>query len=260
MKIHYLGTCSGTEPMMDMHHQSWILETNGMNYWFDAGENSAHRAYTSGIDITKTVALFVSHPHIDHIGGLPLILQCMLKLTGHFKKTLIRDNTLRIYFPDLPLLDAIKQVSFAGRTSTGRFQILGFQIEDGLLFEDENVRVTAIHNQHMKEDGSNGWHAFSFLIEVEGKRVVFSGDVRYPEEMIPLLDSGCDLLIMETGHHDVESVMRFAVEHKVKMLRLTHHGRQILENRDLYENMAKSYSQSTDTNIMLCYDGMEQEL
>jgi len=259
MKIHFLGTCSGTEPMPNMHHQSWILEVNGVNYWFDAGENCAHRAYTSGIDVTKTAALFVSHPHIDHIGGLPNILQCMLKLTGRYKKELIRDNTLTILFPDLPLLDAIKRIAFCGRTTTGRFQIHGEQISDGIIFQDENIKVTALHNAHMKEDGTNGWHSFSFLIETENKRIVFSGDVRSHEELLPLLKDSCDLLIMETGHHDVETVMAFACNQGVKELHLTHHGRQIIENRPFYEDMAIKYSSKNSTNIRICYDGMDEE-
>ena len=260
LKFHFLGTCSGTEPMPDMHHQSWILECGGLYYWFDAGENCAHRAHTSGIDVTKVAALFVSHPHIDHIGGLPNILQCMMKLTGRYKKQLIRDNTFHIYFPDLAVLDAIRLVAFNGRPNTTKFQVVGHQIQDGLLFEDENIRVHALHNRHMKEDGSNGWHAYSFLIEADGKRVVFSGDVFDIAELDPFFADGCDYLIMETGHHDPIHVMEYAIEKGVKNMRLTHHGRQILENRSFYEDAAHKYTQSSSTEIKICYDGMNDIL
>ena len=70
IRIHYLGTCSGTEPKPGMHHTSTMLEADGKLYWFDMGEGCAHTAYTSGIDVTKCRAIFVSHPHIDHIGGM----------------------------------------------------------------------------------------------------------------------------------------------------------------------------------------------
>lgn len=259
MKLYFLGTCSGTEPMPDMHHQSWILETGGINYWFDAGENCAHRAYTSGINVMNTAAIFVSHPHIDHIGGLANLFSCLQKLERQYKKELVRNNVLDIFFPDLPLLEAIKTITFSGRKINFRYELREHPIQDGLLFEDDNIRVTALHNQHLKEDGSDGWHAFSFLIEAEGKRIVFSGDVLSVDELLPLIADGCDLLIMETGHHDVLKVMDFAVAQNIPHLRLTHHGRQILENRQYYENKASEYSNTHSIDIRLCYDGMCEE-
>jgi ribonuclease BN (tRNA processing enzyme) len=259
MKLHFLGTCSGTEPMPDMHHQSWVMETNGVNYWFDAGENCAHRAHTSQLDIMNTIAIFVSHPHIDHIGGLANLLTCFHKLIRMYKREFIRNNTLEIFFPDLPLLQYIKEIAYSGRGVKLRYTLNEHPVADGLLFSDKNVRVTALHNRHLKEDGSNGWHAFSFLIEVEGKRVVFSGDVFSTEELLPLIGDGCDVLIMETGHHDVTQVMDFAVAHNIKNLRLTHHGRQIIENRAYYEALAAEYTEKSSTNIALCYDGKVEE-
>ena len=68
-RIHFLGTCSGTEPMPGMHHCSWVLEVGEYYYWFDGGESCAYTAHTSGMDVMRTRALFVSHPHLDHIGN-----------------------------------------------------------------------------------------------------------------------------------------------------------------------------------------------
>ena len=61
LTLTFLGTCSGTEPMPGRHHQSFVIEAGGIYYWFDAGENCAHRAYTSGIDVTRVRAVFISH-------------------------------------------------------------------------------------------------------------------------------------------------------------------------------------------------------
>ena len=80
LKLTLLGTCSGTEPMPDIHHCSLVIEVNGVNYWFDAGESCSHTAYTSGLDLMTTKAIFISHPHIDHTGGLPNLFFCIEKL------------------------------------------------------------------------------------------------------------------------------------------------------------------------------------
>ena len=58
MKLHFLGTCSGTEPMPGRHHTSWVLETEGRLYWFDAGEGCSYTGYLMGLDpmaITKII-------------------------------------------------------------------------------------------------------------------------------------------------------------------------------------------------------------
>jgi ribosomal 50S subunit-recycling heat shock protein len=125
-----------------------------------------------------------------------------------------------------------------------------------IVYEDENIRVAALHNRHLREDGTNGWHSFSFLVECEGKRIVLSGDVASPEELLPLMVGGCDLLSMETGHHKVLDVCEFAKRNAIPRLRFTHHGREILGDRDGAERLIESYP----FDIRLAFDGMIEEL
>lgn len=257
MKIHYLGTCSGTEPQAGMHHCSLIMEINGLNYWFDAGECCVHTAYTSGIDVMKTRALFVSHPHLDHTGGLANLFACINKLANkRFMQRLVYQNTLPVYFPDMEILKAIRLVC----SSESNYTIDAHRLADGLVFADENVKVTAVHNRHMpSDDGTNGWRSFSFLVETEGKRIVYSGDVKEPQELDALQIAGADLLIMETGHHRPEDICQFALERNIKRLRFNHHGRIILNDRPAAEQMAADYSKKTEMSVKICYDGMVEE-
>lgn len=260
VKIHFLGTCSGTEPMPGMHHCSLVLEVNGALYWFDAGENCAHTAYTSGIDVMKTEALFVSHPHIDHVGGLANLFSCMNKLNNRYGQTLPNDNTLEVFFPDAALLAAIRTVAVGSVSGRMRFQLNEHGLRDGVIFEDRHLRVTACHNQHLRESGENGWHSFSFLLEAEGRRIVFSGDVREPCELDGLIGDGVDVLIMETGHHKVIDVCCYASSRGVGKLRFNHHGREIIEGRAEAEALVAAYAEEHGFSIRICHDGMTEEL
>ena len=257
-KIRFLGTCSGTEPILGMHHTSFILETNGVNYWFDAGENCAHYAFTSSVDVMNTKALFISHTHIDHTGGLANLLHSIRKLIVRENRSLINEK-LKVFIPKKEILDCAVTLVTNGRPND--FDIVEYNsVKDGVLFEDQNVKVTALHNRHLGEDGSNGWHSYSYLIEVENKKIVFSGDVKNSIELDELIGSHCDLLLHETGHHKVEKVLDYVVSKPVKKMCFIHHGREIINEPIKCENLCDTYSEKYGVDIKIARDLNVEEI
>lgn len=251
-QIHFLGTCSGTEPQPDRRHTSFVLEIENRVYIFDAGESCGYTAQIMGIDLLALDAVFISHPHMDHIGGLPHLLWTIKKLEALSKKPQQRE--IKLYLPNIDIWLGLEKLLFLkGRAIKGGLEFTPQRIKDGVIYNN-NVVVKALHNLHFgrpEPDGS--WQSFSFLITAAGKRIVYSGDFKTMHELAPLL-TNIDLLLVETGHHSVEEVCGYLKTNaEVKQVVFVHHGRAILADAESELEKAKAIF---GPQVLLAQDAM----
>lgn len=238
--IHIFGTCAGTEPMPGRHHCAFAIEHNQRLYWFDAGECCSYTAYLKGVDPRKIQSIFISHPHMDHIGGLANLMGVIRKLDSRTGG--MEGKTISLYTPVPDLWPTVHRLlSLTDGEFRARFAVDEKPVTEGVLLDEDGIRIEAMHNLHLDPAPDGSWRSYSFRITIGELSIVFSGDVKNYSEIEPLL-RGADILLAETGHHRPIKVCRELNEMGVRprQLLFIHHGRAILEEGEAAIEEARS--------------------
>ena len=207
MRLIFVGTSHGV-PEPHRRCSSYILECGGCYYLIDMGTQVIEDLRRRGIDIDKVRLAICTHPHGDHTDGLISFVDL---INWYFKTA-----NPQVLLPDERLLPPLMQwltVSTNGRPPREGLRLSVFA--EGLAFEDENLRLTAIPTQHCE-------NSYAFLIEVEGKKLLFTGDLRSPDVDFPKIafETEIDLIVCETAHFSPDECI--PVFDKTKAKRIIH--------------------------------------
>ncbi len=242
MKIIFYGTSHGV-PEPHRRCSSYILEIRGSRYLIDMGTNVIEELRRRGIPIETVRLAICTHPHGDHTDG---IIQFADLVNWYFKKA-----DPEILLPDERLPAALKTwltLNDNGKPPREDLRIGAFGA--GVAYEDENLRLTAIPTQHCV-------NSYAFLIEAEGKRLLFTGDLRHPTADFPQVafETELDLLVCELAHFSPDDCI--PVFDKTKAKRILHS--HIHENRwaaALFGQINKPHPYEYGA----AFDGLELEL
>ncbi len=155
---------------------------------------AAQRLGIEGLAVPKLRTAFLTHLHSDHTLGYadfiftPWVLERDLpaQVYGPKGTKAMTEHLLAAYEEDIRIrVDGLEPANSEG------YKVDVHEIEPGLVFEDERVRVTAFLVDH------GSWpQAFGFRFETPDQTIVVSGDTR-PSEGIIEHCQGCDVLIHE---------------------------------------------------------------
>ena len=228
MKITFLGTSDGI-PRKNRACASTLIETGDKFYLIDAGAPVINKIIDMGKKIEPIKAVFITHSHADHIYGLADIVRCVNN------ENISKSNGIEILIPESHVESAIKEyfkeIIKPVNDSLVRFK----EYFEGVIYEDENIRVTAIHSAHMKDLGRP---SYSFFVECEGKRLLFSGDLSQKlkhGDFPALAYTDVDLFVCEMAHFCFDDVRGYLEKCKAKRV-LFNHIKEIHENAVKVEN------------------------
>lgn len=215
-----------------------MIEITGEPLIFDMGAGVLHRLSCSLPELTRIEHVFFSHLHVDHCSDVVALVQS-LWLMGF-------DRTLNVYGPkDLGKM----AVSIAGLFPYlhGKILMKPHILSPGFTKKTDNWTVTSFTVDH------GDIEAYGFLVEAEGKRVIYSGDTS-PSQNLVKVAKGADLLIHECSlpdrlkdqapnHTTPGELGILAAQAEVKTLVITHLYPEILDELgDALRSIRASFS------------------
>ena len=219
MKIKFFG-CSHGVPEVDRFCSCTMIEIGEKLYFIDAGAPIVDliKRYEKKVEDVK--AVFTTHAHGDHIGGISTFVDL---LNWYFKNASV-DFYMTEEKPVKAIIDYVEAIQNAPLDRERiRFNFIG----EGLVYEDENIKVTSFATDHLRRDNTHR-PSFGYVIEAEGKRVIFSGDLsihlKYDDFPKAALKEKSDLLICEMAHFGVDKVSPYLDRCKAKEVWFNHVG------------------------------------
>ncbi len=217
MRITTLGTSHGDSTYCRFN-SSTLYESGDGLYLVDCGSPCEALLWRKNKDITRIRAVFCTHMHDDHAGGLTEIIKILVKYADP-------KNHTDIYLTEPGAEESLKNWLHAMRVYP-REEVVSFKLtEAGKVYSDENITVSAYPTEHVTPSRGRA-NSYSYVIEEGSKRIMHTGDLCADFHDYPkiLFEEYFDLLVCESTHYDMVKAQPQFARSRVGRLIFNHVG------------------------------------
>ena len=201
---HFFVLGSGTpNPNPERMGSAYLVLADDTPYLFDFGSGVVRRVAAlssewggnfSKLNVTQLEYAFLSHIHSDHTLGLadliitPWIMgrDKPLKIFGPEAAKDMADHIIKAYQPDIDY-----RIYGTQPQNDKGYKAIFTSIEEGVIYEDKNIMVTAFLNDH-----GDLAESYGFLIQTDEKTILISGDTG-PSANLLRFGNEVDILVHE---------------------------------------------------------------
>lgn len=189
-----LGTAGGPSIKKARAQPANALVVNGSLYIIDTGDGVSRQIALAGLDVKKLRAVFLTHNHSDHMADYgTLMLRAMASglrnpVDTYGPPPLSMMTKAYLAYADWDVQLRIRDEARPELASLIRAHEV---LAEGVIFEDENLKVTAFEVPHGAAKPS-----YAYRFDTPHKSIVFSGDTTKSENLIKHA-AGVDILVHE---------------------------------------------------------------
>ena len=214
-RLILLGTAGGPTPKPNRAAPAQVIVVDNKSYVIDCGSGVARQMVLAKLKLASIRNVFLTHHHSDHNAdyGNLLLLAWATDLTTpvdtYGPPPLA--NMTRLFL-ELNDYDIQIRIADEGRPPLKDLIVPHEITGDGLVMQDDNVKVTAALVEHPLVKP-----AFAYRFDCPDRSIVISGDTR-PSQNLVKLAQGADVLVHEVMHlPSIEQLI--ATEPNAKTLR-----------------------------------------
>jgi ribonuclease BN (tRNA processing enzyme) len=225
MELRFLGSGDAFGSGGRFNTCFYVRDRKGA-FLVDCGASSMIAVRKFKVDPNTVRAIFVTHLHGDHFGGLPFfILDAQLVSRRTAPLTIAGPAGLR------NRLTAAMETLFPGSTELDRSFAMDIrELEPQIAHNIDDIQVTPYVVKH-----ASGALPFAYRIEVDGKILCYSGDTEWVHTLAEAA-KGADLFVAECYfydrqvkfHLDYATLAQHLPEIGAKRVVLTHMGQDML--------------------------------
>lgn len=206
-----LGTASGPSSEAERAQPANALLVGGQLYLVDAGDGAVQQLARAGLRLPAVRAVFLSHLHFDHTGGMLAVIGLRMQLEVRGALHVFGPPGTREFIDGL--LAASRPAMRAGYGIPGQSwsaDIDVTELTDGDSLTIDGFDLTVAENTHFAlpegDPGPAPGVSFSYRFDLPDRSIVYTGDTG-PSDAVADLARGADLLVSEMI--DVDSVLAF---------------------------------------------------
>jgi ribonuclease BN (tRNA processing enzyme) len=199
-----LGTHGGPTSDRSRSEPANALVVGQAVYLVDAGDGAVQQLARAGYSLAAVRAVFISHIHIDHTGGLFAVLGLKHQMGGGGKITVYGPHGIKSMVNGL--LAAIEPEARSAYGVPGEDYVAPesivdvIELPDGAKVPFNGFTLTAVGNTHYgfpkDSDMARRYGSLSFRFDMANRSIVYTGDTG-PSDAVTELARGADLLVSE---------------------------------------------------------------